>query len=354
MTSGGWRLGHRPSLDALRGIAILLVLLGHFGVPWLQAGGTVGVSLFFSLSGYLITGLLLGERAETGRINLRAFYIRRARRLLPALAVLLVAVGAWAAATGRLALWLPDAASVSLYIGNWWWLAGHDLTGLAHTWSLAVEEQFYIVWPVALLVLGRRAIPGALVAVAVSFVITALVLPDVPRSVYGSDVRVKDLMLGALVALVSMRQGHDLTIPTSAAVLAAVLLAFVATHVMPEARPFLPAVPCAVLVAWFAARPTFAAWRPLTFTGRISYGLYLYHYPLDKGPFAVFDGLSLWPRLAALMATSYAAAAASWFAWERHWIRGRSRGDDARSSRPAEGPVEPPATVGRRSGVETA
>jgi peptidoglycan/LPS O-acetylase OafA/YrhL len=315
-----WRLGHRDSLDALRGVAVLLVLAGHFGMPGLAAGGSVGVSLFFVLSGYLITGLLVGEHAETGRIDLRAFYIRRARWLLPALSILLCMVGTSMIVSGDLGSWLPDAASVALYVGNWWWLMGHDLTGVAHTWSLAVEEQFYILWPATLLVLGRRSVPGALSIVALSFLVTMLLIGDYDRAMYGSDARVKDLLLGATVALVSVRRGADLRVPTSAALLSVLILAIVASNVLKVAAPLLTSVPCAVLVAWVAARPNLGSWRPLIFTGRISYGLYLYHFPLEAGPFAVFDGLDLWPRMIALFVTSYALAIASWYLIERRFL----------------------------------
>jgi peptidoglycan/LPS O-acetylase OafA/YrhL len=316
-----WVLGRRESLTSLRGLAILLVLLGHFGFPWLAAGGTVGVSLFFALSGYLITGLLLDEFSARRGVNLRQFYYRRARRLLPALLILMAAVLVWSAWTGRFALWVGDSVSVMLYVANWYWLAGHPLMGLAHTWSLAVEEQFYLLWPLVLLLLLKRgitaAIAGTLVIIALSYVATTMVLDDYMRSMYGSDVGAKGLLVGCLIALISAKRRSDVMIPTWMAVVAVTVLAFVGSNVVPWASPLLTALPCGLVVGWVAARPNFAVWRPLIFTGTISYGLYLYHFPLEAGPFNVFDQLGLWPRMLALFAASFALAAASYQFVER-------------------------------------
>jgi peptidoglycan/LPS O-acetylase OafA/YrhL len=314
----GWRLGHRPSLDGLRGVAILSVLLGHFGLPGWGAGGTVGVALFFSLSGYLITALLIGEMVQTGRIDLRGFYLRRARRLLPGLVVLLVVMSIWAVATSR-TTWWTGAISVLFYAGNWTWLAGWDLEGIEHAWSLGVEEQFYILWPASLLLFGRRAIPATMIAISLSFLLTAVLIEDFFRSRYGTDVRVKDLLIGGLVAMLSMRLGRDLKLPTTAMVISVILLVIAGSNRLPNVNPLLTAVPSTVIVAWFASRPLFAAWPPLVFCGRISYGLYLLHFPFSAGPLSVFDGLSLWPRMGALFAVTFAAAAMSWYLVERRW-----------------------------------
>jgi peptidoglycan/LPS O-acetylase OafA/YrhL len=317
-----WQLGHRTSLDALRGIAVLCVLFGHFDLPGFAAGGGVGVALFFALSGYLITGILLRGS------DLPGFYVRRARRLLPALAVLVVGIGAWSAVAGRLGAFSADALPVLLYIANWSWIAGQPLIGLAHTWSLAVEEQFYLVWPVALWLLLRRGLGFAIAAtvaiIVASFVLT-LAQPEYLRAFAGSDTRAKDILVGCLVALVSRARGADLRIPTAAAIVAVVPLVLVGSFLVPgEAANWITPIPCAVLVAWFAARPSFMDWRPLTFTGRISYGLYLYHYPFAYGAWPVFEGISLWPRMAALFVTSYTLATASWFAVERRFLTARS------------------------------
>src|SRR4051812_42929139 len=157
-----YRLGYVPGLDGLRGIAVIAVLLFHGGVTWAR-GGFLGVDMFFVLSGFLITSLLLDEQWLTDTIKLSAFWARRARRLLPALLVLLVAMAAYAA-------WVPtqtplgelrkDVFATLAYVSNWHFIASGGSyfaknappSPLRHTWSLAIEEQFYVLWP--LLVLG--------------------------------------------------------------------------------------------------------------------------------------------------------------------------------------------------------
>jgi peptidoglycan/LPS O-acetylase OafA/YrhL len=153
------RLGYVPALDGLRGIAILLVLGYHVG--WIP-GGFLGVDVFFVLSGFLITTLLLEEWGQSGAIDLRAFYVRRVRRLLPALLVLLATLGmlaAFEAADGRVGEGEAIASSITvclLYVANIWRASGHFLTGpLTQMWTLAQEEQFYLLWP-PLLLLGLR------------------------------------------------------------------------------------------------------------------------------------------------------------------------------------------------------
>lgn len=320
-----WVLGHRPSLDSVRGLAVLSVLFGHFDVPGFAAGGTVGVALFFALSGYLITSRLLGESMARGRIDLQAFYMRRARRLLPGLAILLTVLASWAVATGQFGAWLPGGLAVTFYVANWAWILHVPLIGLAHAWSLAIEEQFYFLWPIALQMMQRRGhnivLPLTLAAIALSYALTFAHLDNYLLAFAGSDARAKDLLVGCAIALISVRRGRDLQIPTAAAAAAAGLLVVVASGRFVAINALITAVPCAILVAWFAARPNFARWRPITFTGRISYGLYLYHYPMAFGPLGVFDGMDTWPRAVALFAATYALASLSWFVVERRFIR---------------------------------
>ncbi|MGA9145956.1 MAG: acyltransferase, partial [Candidatus Nanopelagicales bacterium] len=158
-------LGYLPSLDGIRAIAVLAVMVFHSALPWLP-GGFLGVDVFFVLSGFLITTLLLQEVERTGRIHFGAFYLRRARRLLPALAVVLVASAA------LVVLFAPDAAArlredivaSSFYVTNWWNILSDqsyfEAMGrppmLQHLWSLGLEEQFYLIWPAVLLFVFRR------------------------------------------------------------------------------------------------------------------------------------------------------------------------------------------------------
>src|SRR4051794_36677121 len=151
------RLAYHPALDGVRAFAVLGVIATHAGFSHLRAGG-FGVYVFFVLSGYLITHLLATEREATGRLSLRRFYARRALRLLPALALLLIASAVWALADGgpTAERTLRGIPFVALYVGNWANAASpiggdYDLGLLGHTWSLSVEEQFYLLWPLALI-----------------------------------------------------------------------------------------------------------------------------------------------------------------------------------------------------------
>ena len=158
--------GYVPALDGLRALSLAAILLFHSRLPW-AAGGFLGVTVFFTLSGFLITSLLLTERARTGSIDLRAFWVRRARRLAPAVLVLLALVAALVG-TGRLASSASltgDAAATAGWVANWRFvLSGQSYADLfsqptpfQHMWSLAVEEQFYLLFPgLLLLLLGRH------------------------------------------------------------------------------------------------------------------------------------------------------------------------------------------------------
>lgn len=148
-----WQLGYRPGLDALRGVAVLAVMLGHVNVTGFDSGGWVGVNVFFVLSGFLVTALLLKEHGQSGSIDLIAFYRRRFLRLMPAFVLVVVVVSAVRIFVGDDHIRANAAASL-LYYSNWYRIvSGDDMGPLAHTWSLAIEEQFYLVWPLVLLLL---------------------------------------------------------------------------------------------------------------------------------------------------------------------------------------------------------
>jgi len=209
------KLEHVPALDGLRGIAVVGVLAFHLGH---LRGGYLGVDLFFVLSGYLITSLLLVEWEHTGRIGLGAFWSRRARRLLPALFLLIgaVAVYAWtsppAIVPGALR---GDALATLGYVANWHAVLAHhgywELFAapslLAHTWSLAIEEQLYVVWPLVVVValrFGRRAVLWTALALAVASALTMIVIhgagDDTARAYYGTDTRAAAVLIGAALA----------------------------------------------------------------------------------------------------------------------------------------------------------
>jgi peptidoglycan/LPS O-acetylase OafA/YrhL len=202
----------RTDIQGLRGIAVLLVVLYHAGVPGL-GGGFVGVDVFFVISGYLITGLLMREVGATGRIDFWRFIARRARRLLPA-ALLVVAVtclaAAWVCSPLELSEILAAARATSLYVANLWFaLRAVDYLGgdaasnpFLHMWSLGVEEQFYLVWPLLLgwLFRPRRLQAWMVATFAVSLVAcVAMTLHVQPWAYFAMPFRAWEFALGALV-----------------------------------------------------------------------------------------------------------------------------------------------------------
>jgi len=308
-----WRLGYRPALDGLRGVAVLLVLISHARLFGMGGAGQVGVTLFFVLSGFLITSLLIEERERTGRINLGAFYRRRARRLLPALLAVLAVAAVFVG-------WLVVLPLV--YVSNWAIVVGTDLDILSHTWSLSVEEHFYAIWPLAFIAIRRTPIAvGLLAAVFVGAWLVRLVSGEL-HAMWGTDARADALAIGCLLAYWFAHR--PVRVPALAAVGATVVLAAVSTT---ADRGFLTsigltliAVAGAVLVAFAASRrnPLLSS-RALGWTGQVSYGLYLWH-PLV---FALPVGLLGIPA-------SFVVAAASHRWIESPFLRSRGRERDER------------------------
>lgn len=265
---------YRPELDGIRGLAILAVLASHGGL--MTHAGTVGVTLFFVLSGFLITSLLMVERQSTGRVSLRAFYERRARRLLPAL----VAVIGF---TGLVSLWMgrgsdyPAQAFLALfYAGNLALSAGFDMGYLSQTWSLALEEQFYLVFPVLFLwVRDRRLVLLLGVAVAVSICLRFVVGAETSTTYARPDLRVDAILVGCLMALrpweASRRWG-----------IAGLVLACLAPFAPTTALILTFATIASVPIVAAASRLPFLAHPILVRVGQISYGLYLWHYAIGR------------------------------------------------------------------------
>lgn len=210
-----------PALDGLRAIAMLLVLGYHLGGSTKFAGGWVSMDVFFALSGFLITSLLVGEHHRTGTIGLRRFYVRRFRRLGPALVVILSAVMVWAWVRGGVETFSTlrrEALATLLYVANWnlivtdrSYFASFQESPLLHTWSLAVEEQFYVVWPLLFVVLARvtrmrpaRLLAALAVLLAASATWMAFVSRDggdPSRAYFGSDTRAQALIAGCMLAV---------------------------------------------------------------------------------------------------------------------------------------------------------
>lgn len=376
------RAGHLPALDGLRGVAVVGVLLFHAGH---LGGGFLGVDLFFALSGYLITDLLLREVRVSGTVSLTAFWARRARRLLPAVAALLVAVTLLTWALGDVDLWrsaLSDGPWVQVNLVNWhllgesagYWEGFGAGRVFGHLWSIAVEEQFYLVWPVVVLLVARwvgrvrRTRPAgpagsagsagpagqevvvawtaAVVSVASLALMLLLVDPaDTTRVYTGTDTRAFSLMLGALMATGPVRGALQ-------------------RHVGRRAGPVLAVLAVTLLALWWAADGAESPWlfqgglfahsliaalvvvlcvqapgslfarmlgvRPLRALGLVSYSLYLWHWPV----FLILSeqrlGLTGWSRTAVICAVSLALATLSTLLVENPvrfragWARGRS------------------------------
>jgi peptidoglycan/LPS O-acetylase OafA/YrhL len=287
------RLGYVPALDGIRGIAILLVVGEHaFNVP---QSGFLGVDLFFVLSGFLITTLLLDERTETGKVSLRSFYERRARRLLPALLMMLAVYAAVEFVQGRhptlqiLAglFYFTDLASV-LHFG---WAVGPT----THLWSLAQEEQFYLLWPLLLIFLlrwKRNVAPWLIAALFVGVIVERILLGHFGasdgRALYSPDTRSDGLLVGCLLALWRHHwNGERLNKICRAVALG--LAPFVALFVLGNWNTQILELGALPLVALYfgalvitAASPsgTPLGWSPLRRLGVISYALYIWHVPL--------------------------------------------------------------------------
>jgi peptidoglycan/LPS O-acetylase OafA/YrhL len=331
----------RSDIEGLRGVAILLVVLFHAGVRVL-AGGFVGVDVFFVLSGFFITGLLVRERATTGDVDLGAFYGRRALRLLPALLVVLFAtlgiVFTLYAPIDR-PLVAGTARAVALHAGNVEFARGAlDYFGssgnpLLHTWSLAVEEQFYLVWPLLLVVLvpvllrddadrltERRVATITMAVAGLASLTASLVLTRTaqPWAFFGMPTRIWEFALGAVLSLMLVDRAD--VRPRAATALQALGLLAIAIAVVtydrstpyPGVAALLPALGACALLAGGAHAPDGAITRalgvgPLRWLGRVSYAWYLWHWPL-VGLGEVLDpaigtpGRLAWSALALLLA----------------------------------------------------
>ena len=300
----------RLDIEGMRTIAVGSVLVAHAGVPFL-AGGFVGVDVFFVLSGFLITGLLAREVSRSGRVSLTNFWARRMKRLLPASATVL----AFSALITY--LYLPitqrkdfggDIVSAALYVVNWR-LADRGVDYLAedigqspvqHYWSLAVEEQFYLVWPILMLVIGifaaRRWKQGAFavlgVATIASFAYSVQQTADSPATAYFvSTTRIWELGIGALLALAATQVERLPAVLRSLggwvgiAMIVYAVLVFDESTTWPGANALVPTVGAALMIA-SGLRPTpgspqrLLSLAPMVWIGGLSYSIYLWHWPI--------------------------------------------------------------------------
>jgi peptidoglycan/LPS O-acetylase OafA/YrhL len=322
-------LTYQPALDGLRGVAVVAVLAFHAGFTW-APGGFLGVSAFFTLSGFLITSLLLTEWRATGHIGLRAFWARRFRRLLPASLLTLggiVLFGAFIADANQLRDLRVDVIAALSDVANWRFVvAGQSYADLfaepspvQHFWSLAIEEQFYATFPLLVaVVLAVRRRPRlvlfavlALLAAGSTVLMFGLRAPhsDFTRVYYGTDTRAVELLAGALLAVVACRpvRAHRRTerplIPWIGVAALVALLAMWATTAQTAEwlyrGGFALHAALTVLVIAAAVRPgpvrAVLSIAPLRRLGVISYGVYLYHWPIYLWLSPERTGVDGWP-----------------------------------------------------------
>jgi peptidoglycan/LPS O-acetylase OafA/YrhL len=349
-----------PALDGLRGIAVLLVMLSHsphtanpatyrlFHVQALDRfawGGFLGVDVFFVLSGFLITSLLLSEHRTTGSVQFRRFYLRRASRLLPALLVLLVAHFLYVSyahlPTSRET---STAVSALLYVTNYVvaWRPHAISADMSHLWTLAVEEQFYLVWPVAVLALARRRawlFPSAVVGVVAAVTVNRVLTWDSDHPIDAfvrSDTRADALLIGALAGWIWTNGFTPVRLRGLSIGAVAVMCLCIefgrGDYAWLYLGGFTVFAVAAAVVVLDAANGGFGFlhFPPLRAVGRISYGLYLWHVP-------VFDATvrhihtSPWTRVAIAWALSFVAAVASWRLVERYVLELRDKPLSVRS-----------------------
>lgn len=308
-----------PALDGLRAFAVLAVIAYHLGMQW-APGGLLGVTVFFVLSGYLITSLLLIEWDDTNTINLPQFWLRRVRRLMPAIVLVIVCTAAICTLLDHsmLTKLREDMWAALLWVTNWWYIlrdvSYFDALGapspLTHFWSLAIEEQFYLIWPVVLLIAHKLGVKrtsmrnATLVVALLSALEMALLydpLADPSRVYYGTDTRAFSLLIGAWLAFVwpshllgaqkSIRLTKQVRTVLDGVGLAALIGLVALIALVDGFAPFLyrggillasilTAIVIAVMVHPASLLGRIAGMKPLVWVGLRSYGIYLWHFPL--------------------------------------------------------------------------
>lgn len=341
------RLRYRPELDGLRGVAVMLVLVYHVLQP-ARFAGFLGVDVFFVLSGFLITTILLAEHRGSATLRLGMFYARRFLRLYPALLTMLVlSFPLYVAvdAGGDLTVQAKRAVVAATYTGNLYMTYRHQWLGPdAHTWSLALEEQYYLVWPLLLLLALRLGLRRTgLVAVLLVGAAGASAL-SVRDFTFGTDVfpvqsTCGGLLIGSALAVLfdsSPRSMRACSAPAvgalGVALLGACLVDFSLTRRVPDGW-FVPAAEVATALVIAQTTADFGrrllgrvlSWPPAVWIGKISYGVYLWHYPLVLVCAHELSGWPPWARLAVVALVSLALAWASFTIVETPFLRWKNR-----------------------------
>ncbi|MBA2382931.1 MAG: acyltransferase [Chloroflexi bacterium] len=259
---------YRPDLDGLRAVAVGLVLLAHARWPIVVNGGDAGVTAFFVLSGFLITTILVGQQERTGRIDVVSFYRRRVIRLAPALIGVLVFTLVIGLALGLPSQWPLGIVSCLAYVSNWTEVAGINIDPLGHTWSLAIEEQFYLVWPAVLILMRGRVVPVAIAGIVVMTLVRVISTGNVEY--FSTFTRADAVLVGCVVAFVRPRW------PTIVGLIGLAVLV-VLTPLIPDhdiALPFAMASSVAIIGSRVPQLGFLAA------AGRRAYSLYLWNWPM--------------------------------------------------------------------------
>ena len=347
-SEGAYPLGYLAALDGARGLMTLGVLAAHTRYLLLP-GAVLFMDIFFVMSGYLITSILISDYRKRGRIDFKKFYIRRFLRLYPALVVMLVALLIVAALfSTEFKMRLIDAAVAFFYISNYW--RAFDGIGLwytSHTWSLSIEEQFYLLWPLSFTFLLRRfglswSVVTTLLLAAIGFALWRAWLTydgaSINRLYNSFDTRADTLLIGCALAialkLVDLKDYPRLCKALALSHLPITLAFVFAAHFVLDthrwyyyASPFITAVAGAIAIAALV-QPDKIILRPVlehpipVFCGRICYGLYIWHYPVFsmlRGEFHqpyILVFLIGWPIV-------FALATASYYLIERHFMRAR-------------------------------
>jgi len=364
-------LAYMPALDGIRGVAIV-VIMGYHGGVFLTRGGFYSLDTFFALSGFLITSLLIAEWQRTGTVRLRTFWARRARRLLPGILLMLLGVALFAGyliPAGTYPTLRGDGIASLLYYANWHFIASGSnyfvQTGLTspltHMWSLAVEEQFYVLWPLIVLAVfsvakSRRLLLALCVlgtAASAADMAVRYSVANVDHLYYGTDTRAQSLLVGSALAIgLSLWADRRQAAATEPAWIArsprgrALLLVIGAAGVAGTATLWMAVsynsafafrggfllaalATAAVLLCVVGAPRSVVArclsWAPLRYIGRISYGMYLWHYPLFSYVDGARTGLTGYPLFGVRFAATAVIATASYYLVELPVRRGRLR-----------------------------